>query len=119
MVQLNLVVIKTNKQEEQVRFYSTLGITFSHHRHGNGPYHYAGELADVTFEIYPLPKDVTEPDTTTRLGFTVESLNDTLNDLVAMGVETVQAPASTEWGYVAVVKDADGRRIELVEKLIK
>lgn len=119
MIHLNLVVIKTNRQEEQVRFYSALGITFSHHRHGNGPYHYAGELDGLTFEIYPLPKDITDPDTTTRLGFTVESLNNTLKDLEELDVETVQSPASTEWGYVAVVKDADGRRIELVEKLIK
>lgn len=119
MIQLNLVVIKTNRPEDQLKFYSTLGITFEHQRHGNGPYHYASTLEGVTFEIYPLPKSVAEPDTTTRLGFTVESLNSTLQRLEALGVETVQAPASTEWGYAAVVKDLDGRRIELVEKMIK
>jgi lactoylglutathione lyase len=119
MIQLNLVVIRTSREEAQVKFYSTLGIAFSHQRHGNGPYHYAGALDGLTFEIYPLPKDVTEPDTSTRLGFTVENLNETLQRLEEQGVETVQAPASTEWGYAAVVKDADGRRIELVEKLIK
>jgi len=116
MIQLNLVVIKTSRQEEQVSFYSALGMTFNQHRHGQGPYHYAAALEGLTFEIYPLPKGVTEADTATRLGFTVERLNDTLNILGEMGVETVQAPASTEWGYVAVVKDADGRRVELVEK---
>ncbi|ACU63691.1 VOC family protein [Chitinophaga pinensis] len=119
MIQLNLVVIKTSRQEEQVRFYSTIGITFESHRHGNGPYHYAATLDGLTFEIYPLPKGTTEPDTTTRLGFTVENLNNTLQRLEELGVETVQAPASTEWGYAAVVKDPDGRRIELVEQLIK
>ncbi|UPK68665.1 VOC family protein [Chitinophaga filiformis] len=119
MIHLNLVVIRTDKQEEQVRFYSTLGITFTHHRHGNGPYHYSGSLDGLTFEIYPLHKDATTADTSTRLGFTVESLHDTLKSLEELGVETVQAPASTEWGYVAVVKDADGRRIELVENLRK
>jgi predicted enzyme related to lactoylglutathione lyase len=117
MVHLNLIVIKTHRQEELVRFYSALGITFSHHRHGNGPYHYAGALEGLTFEIYPLPNGTTAIDTTTRFGFTVESLNQTLHSLNAMGIETVQAPASTEWGYVAVVKDADGRKIELVERL--
>lgn len=116
MIQLNLVVIKTSRQEEQVKFYSALGITFNQHRHGQGPYHYAATLEGLTFEIYPLPKNVAEADTTTRLGFTVERLNETLQALDAMGVETVQAPAGTEWGYVAVVKDADGRRVELVEK---
>ncbi|MBW8684912.1 VOC family protein [Chitinophaga rhizophila] len=119
MTQLNLVVIRTNRQDDQVRFYTTLGLTFNHHRHGNGPYHYSAIIGGLTFEIYPLPATEHEPDTTTRLGFTIESLNATLQCLEEMGIETVQAPASTEWGYAAVVKDPDGRRVELIEKLIK
>lgn len=117
MIHLNLVVIKTNRQEELIPFYNALGIEFEHHKHGSGPYHYVADLGAVTFEIYALPKGVETADDTTRLGFTIVGLNDTILKLAALGVEIIQAPASTEWGYAAVVKDVDGRKIELVEKI--
>jgi len=115
MTYLSLLVIKTNQLQEQFEFYSTLGIEFQYHRHGKGPFHYASTNGNPTIEIYPLPKEVLQPDTTTRLGFSVENLDFIIQLLTTRGTIIVSAPAVTEWGYSAIVQDADGRKIELTQ----
>ncbi|MEZ2440420.1 VOC family protein [Chitinophaga sp. RCC_12] len=116
MVNLNLIVIKTDKLQEQSEFYSDLGFQFDYHRHGNGPYHYASIGGNAVLEIYPLPKGVITPDHTTRLGFIVENLNLTIQHLTHKGIKIISEPAQTEWGYTAIVQDFDGRKIELTEE---
>lgn len=115
MAEINLVVIKTDKLQEQSEFYSRLGFKFEYHKHGNGPYHYASFGSGAVLEIYPLPKGVTEPDNTTRLGFSVKNLDVLIKDLESHGIRIVTAPVKMEWGYSAVVQDCDGRKIELTE----
>jgi len=115
MVQINLVVIKTDKIEAQKSFYSALGIEFDYHRHGTGPFHYASKGMQPVLELYPLPKGVEQPDQTTRLGFGVTSLDQLINELTLLHVKIIKAPRHSEWGYSAVVEDFDGRKIELTE----
>jgi lactoylglutathione lyase len=116
MPSIHLIVIKTDKLQEQAAFYSSLGFNFDYHKHGNGPYHYASTGDNLVLEIYPLPKGVSQPDHTTRLGFTVENLDHLTENLRSQGARIVTPPARTEWGYTAVVEDLDGRKIELTEK---
>lgn len=116
MPSVHLIVIKTDKLQAQSEFYTALGFTFDYHRHGNGPFHYASEGSGTVLEIYPLPKGITQPDHTTRLGFTVDDLDSLISDLRSRGAAIVAPPARTEWGYTAVVEDLDGRKIELTEK---
>jgi lactoylglutathione lyase len=118
MPEFSLIVIKTDKLQAQSEFYSRLGFSFEYHKHGNGPYHYASSGAGTVLEIYPLPKGITSPDNTTRLGFSVENLDDLINDLTLYGAKIVSTPAKTEWGYSAVVQDHDGRKIELNQTTI-
>lgn len=113
MINLNLLVIKTNQIEKVHHFYQQLGLQFTHHRHGNGPLHYATEMNGLVFEIYPLPKASVKPDKSTRLGFTVQKLDTLLSQLDANAITS--PPQQQEWGYTAVVMDPDGRKIELVE----
>ncbi|RAV98438.1 VOC family protein [Pseudochryseolinea flava] len=110
-MKLNLVVLKTLTPDALADFYTQLGLTFEQHRHGTGPLHYAATLDDVVFEIYPLPKDKERTDDTLRLGFNVNNLDDLIQRLRANGNKIVKAPALTEWGYVAVVEDSDGRKM--------
>lgn len=84
-----------------------------YHRHGNGPYHYASIGGNPVLEIYPLPKGIITADHTTRLGFIVENLNITIQNLRQKGIKIISEPALTEWGYTAIVQDFDGRKIEL------
>jgi len=78
---INLIVIKTDKIQEQFEFYSSLGLKFEYHRHENGPYHYASIGINPVIEIYPLPKGALQPDTSTRLGFDVEYLDQLVQNL--------------------------------------
>jgi len=116
MPSIHLIVIKTDKLQEQATFYSSLGFHFDYHKHGNGPYHYASTGDNIVLEIYPLPKGVSQPDHTTRLGFTVENLDNLIETLQSQGARIVNPPARTEWGYTAVIEDLDGRKIELTQK---
>ncbi len=113
MINLNLLVIKTNQVEKVHHFYQQLGLQFTHHRHGNGPFHYSAEMNGLVFEIYPLPKASLEPDKNTRLGFTVQKLATLLSQLDASAI--ISPPQQQKWGYTALVKDPDGRKVELTE----
>jgi predicted enzyme related to lactoylglutathione lyase len=113
---INLVVLKTNQPETLVRFYEQIGFQFNNHRHGNGPLHFAAELPNFVFEIYPLPDGANVPDKTTRLGFTIPHLEGTLAKLKTHGNKVKKEPTVTEWGYQALVEDPDGRKIELTEE---
>jgi predicted enzyme related to lactoylglutathione lyase len=112
-MKLSLIVIKTNQQEKLVAFYSLFGLEFDHHRHGNCPFHDTAKVGDAFLEIYPLPKSQTVPDITTRLGFTVEKLDELIKILKTNGIKIVSEPIQTEFGYNAIVEDPDGRKIEL------
>lgn len=115
-MQFNLLVIRTAKPDMLVLFYQHLGLTFDYHQHGKGPMHYSTTMDEIVFEIYPLLKSQTQADTSLRLGFKVEKLDELIEQLKTKGVTIIQQPQKTEWGYVAVVKDFDGRKIELQEE---
>jgi predicted enzyme related to lactoylglutathione lyase len=108
-ISLKMVVLKTNRLAEVVAFYHSLGIAFHEEQHGTGPVHHAGQIAGAILEIYPLPDGVSAADTTTRLGFAVENLDATLQAIQAKPAQ------ESEWGRRAVVRDPDGRAIELYQ----
>lgn len=112
---LNLLVIRTKDIHILSQFYNKLGIEFTYHQHGKEPYHYSAELGELVFEIYPLLKNQTEADSSLRLGFTVKKLDELIERLKQDGVDIVQMPLKTAWGYTAMIKDLDGRKIELKE----
>ena len=113
---LNLVVIKTKEPNELVKTYQEIGLEFEYHRHGKGPMHYANETNGLTLEIYPLPKIKTEADNTLRLGFKVKELDLKVKKLENLGLKVISPPTQKKWGYSAVIKDQDGRKIELTEE---
>ncbi len=115
-MQLSLVVIRTHQPERVKGFYEALGLQFREEQHGNGPVHFSAQVGQTVFEVYPLPKSIEKVDATTRLGFTVERLDDTIRRMKIAGVPVAAEPKQTEWGYGAVVKDPDGRSVELNQK---
>ena len=112
-MKINLVVLKTLLPDDLAKFYGQMGIKFENHRHGSGPLHYAAQLDGLVFEIYPLPKDKEKADDTLRLGFTVDNLDEIIERLRSSGGKVIKEPSMTEWGYVSIVEDVDGRKIEL------
>jgi lactoylglutathione lyase len=112
-MKIKLIVIKTNKLDELAAFYSDLGFNFEYHQHGKGVFHYAAEVDDIIFEIYPLSKNMITPDATTRLGFKIEYLDNLISNLREKGIKIISEPCLTEYGYVSIIEDLDGRKIEL------
>ncbi|WP_254506884.1 VOC family protein [Anatilimnocola floriformis] len=112
-VMLSLLVLKTRQLERLKDFYENLGIEFVEEKHGDGPLHFAGKLGDAVFEIYPLASG--EADATTRLGFVVDDLDDISERLQRLQSVPLKQPKQTEWGRRLVVKDPDGRSVELYQ----
>lgn len=113
-MKLNLVVIRTENPKQLAEFYEQLGLTFEYHRHGKGVMHYSTEIDGLVFEIYPFLKNQTTPDTTLRLGFEVKDLEKLLETL-SNHLEIIQPVKPSPWGKRAIIKDLDGRKIELTE----
>lgn len=109
---LNLLVLKSARMEELVSFYQMLGMRFEHHQHQRGPLHYAAEIGDMVFEIYPLPENELV-NTSIRLGFSIMDLDITIDQLGKAGIKIMRAPQHTTWGYIGIVEDPDGRKVEL------
>jgi hypothetical protein len=113
---LSLVVLKTRQVDKLRRFYNSLGIELTEEQHGKGPVHFAGHIGDVVLELYPLPEDDSPVDATTRLGFTIARVDVVVQALQALGTPFVTEPQVTKWGFRAVVRDPDGRAIELYQR---
>ena len=113
-----LLVIKTNQLEKQKTFYETLGLVFQKEKHGKGPNHYSTVLKNqnMVFEIYPLPKNQVTPDVTTRLGFRVDDLEKTIDVITELEGEIKSGMRKTDFGTLGVVKDFDGRSVEVYQK---
>lgn len=116
MIKLHLVVIRSSKLDELLTLYKMLGLRFEFHKHRKGPMHYSSNTNGLVFELYPLLKGQKKADDSTRLGFEVTNLNLLIEKLDKQGVEIIQYPMKTIWGDCAVIKDCDGRKIELLEK---
>ncbi|MEL6256352.1 MAG: VOC family protein [Bacteroidota bacterium] len=115
MPQLNLLVIRTQHPEALKTQYEQLGFQFQYHKHDKGPFHYAHEEEDFVFEIYPLKKGQETADSSLRMGFTIEELENTLTKLRQTKWRIISEARNSEWGKFAIIQDLDGRKVELKE----
>lgn len=113
---LNLVVLRSADPHRAVEFYRTLGLAFTLHAHGSGPEHYSADLSGTVLEIYSHTAK-SSPTTGARIGFVVESVDQLIPSIAALGAQIVSPPADSEWGRRAVVKDFDGHTVELLSGL--
>ena len=112
-MQLKLIVLRTPDQKALADFYTLLGLKFDYHKHGNSPYHYSAHIDETVLEIYPLSKTQTAADKDLRLGLSIENFESTMTALQDSNVNIVTPATQTEWGFMAIVQDPDGRKIEL------
>ncbi|ALG86336.1 VOC family protein [Gordonia phthalatica] len=113
MTPLNLIVLYVADIDSSRNFYAALGLPFTQEKHGAGPIHYSTELpGGAVLELYPRGGSASSR---ARLGFTVTDLPAAIAALqeVTPGA-LLRAPADLAYGHVAVVKDPDGNKIELV-----
>jgi lactoylglutathione lyase len=115
-MEIRLLVIRTSAMERLSDFYALLGMTFEYHKHGKSPYHYSAPIGNTILEIYPLAKNQTEADKELRVGFALDNFENTITILKERAVEFVSEPMQTDYGFMAIIKDPDGRTVELYKK---
>ena len=111
MKALSLLVLRSGDVEKARQFYELLGMSFSRHRHGTGPEHYASEDDRGVVEIYP--RSGGEGDAT-GLGFKVPDVRQTFDQFASAGYKPSPI-RDNDWGRSFVVRDPDGRRVEILE----
>jgi lactoylglutathione lyase len=112
---LTLVVIRSRDMDKLATFYNALGLSFTKHRHGDGPEHLTVTIGETVFEIYPA-KTANESTASTRLGFSVPSLAEALAHLRRLQATILTEPSESPFGLRAVVQDFDGHKVELYER---
>jgi lactoylglutathione lyase len=114
-MEIRLLVIRTNDPKRLADFYSLLGLTFDYHKHNSSPMHYSTTIGSLVLEIYPLTKNQTEIDKNLRLGFAINNFEETLKLLNNNDI-TFSEPTLTDFGFLTIIADPDGRKIELYKK---
>lgn len=114
-MEIRLIVIRTNDQKRLTDFYSLFGLTFEYHKHGNSQMHYSATIGTLVLEIYPLTKSQTEIDKNLRLGFAVDNFEETLKVLSNNDI-AFSEPTLTDFDFLTIISDPDGRKIELYKK---
>jgi len=115
---LNLMVLRTADLASARSFYEVFGLNFVEEQHGSGPVHLSCERGGTVLELYPgKPGQASERLNAgaTMLGFSVESVDKTLEKLNALKVTVVTSPKESPRGKRMVVLDPDGRAIEISE----
>jgi len=110
---LKLIVLRTHRLEEMKTFYETLGIKFVEEQHGKSPVHYVGAIGSAVLELVPRSKGETGPDHSVRLGFAVPNLGSIATELGSTGIRIGPSERNSP---VVVIKDPDGRVIELTQE---
>lgn len=111
MARLNLLVLRCGDIDASRRFYELLELRFEKHKHGGGAEHYASE-AKVVLELYPAAEGDRDQ---TGVGFAVNDLQAVRQAMIEARLkprEIVENP----WGKSFVVRDPDGRRVEISEE---
>jgi lactoylglutathione lyase len=118
-MELRLLVLRTGDTKKLADFYAFLGLSFEYHKHGNSVYHYSAFMQNTILEIYPLAKNQVEADKNLRLGFGVNDFEAVIANLKNINVTFSSEPEETDFGFMAVVVDPDGRKIELYRNSIQ
>jgi lactoylglutathione lyase len=112
-MEIRLIVIRTSDAKRLSEFYSLFGLSIDYHKHGNSPYHYSTIIGQTVLEIYPLTKSQSEADRSLRLGLAIDHFDKTIQALKEQQIIFVAEPAQTDFGFMTIIEDPDGRKIEL------
>lgn len=111
--ELNLVVLTTSDMNRARKFYEGLfNLKFDHHT-DHGPPHFGVSLGNTYLEIYPSKGE--KP--CDRYGFRVPNIDECLVRIEGMETDQnkyiISRKADSKWGFGAILRDPDGRRIFL------
>lgn len=120
MPYLDALVLTCADLDAARAFYAALGLPLEAEDHGEGPLHYACELGPVHFALFAAREEGAAPGRgqagAVLPGFQVASVEEAYAAALAAGGQAVQEPADFPWGRRALVRDPDGRVVELNRK---
>jgi catechol 2,3-dioxygenase-like lactoylglutathione lyase family enzyme len=109
---LTLLVLRCADVQRSLEFYRSLGLSFTREQHGKGPEHFSCTMGELVLELYP--RRDANADTSiepARLGFRIGALEKVLEQLRDLNL--LSTTQQDERGGVALVRDPDGRTVEL------
>lgn len=108
------VILCTENIDLVAAFYAAVGIDLEPERHGNGPHHFSFR-SDVCLEIYP-PRIPSDSSMILRIDVNdIDQAMMALADTFKYGGLVVRGIESLSTGKKAIVKDPDGRIVELFQ----
>lgn len=114
---LGLVVLRTKNMPKIIAWYGAIGVQIVKEKQEKSTSTYTADLEGLVLEFLPLSEEMPAPEPNVRLGFVVSDLDKTLADLKTLGTVVINPPQSTTRGFRAVVRDPDGRSIELYKAM--
>ena len=115
-MEIKLIVLRTGDIKKLAGFYGLFGLSLDYHKHGNSPFHYSALIGKTVLEIYPLAKGQSEADKNLRLGFELDNFEEIIKRLKEKNAVFTSEPSQSEYGFMAIISDPDGRKIELYRK---
>jgi predicted enzyme related to lactoylglutathione lyase len=114
------IVMSTGRPDEMVDFYRALGVPLQMEHHGEGGLHWAAGIGGLHVAVHPVFGEGDAPGYrqagNTLVGFVVDSVDDAVAAVFALGAAVIQQPTNMPWGRRAIVVDPDGRPVEVVER---
>lgn len=122
--ELASVILFAADVERTAAFYRAIGLPLTLERHGNGPVHHTCSLGPTHVAIFGAQADATatgEPAPHRSpgaqfFGLTVRDLDRALAAATGTGATVEQEPQDKPWGRRALVRDPDGRVVELFQR---
>ncbi|MEN3359850.1 MAG: hypothetical protein V7637_3832 [Mycobacteriales bacterium] len=121
MVELASLVLFSSRVVRTADFYRALGIDLAVEDHGDGYEHAATDLGGVHFAVLDAEAATDRALAWREAGSScpgvyVDSLDQTLLALARLGAPLLLAHQPRPWGCRAVVKDPDGRAVEINQR---
>lgn len=112
------VILAASDPAALAAFYGTaLGVAFEREDHGDLLAHFGTDIGKVHFGIHP-PANLHRKDpgnASTSIAFDVDSLEDVMQRLGALGARQLALPHDEGFGRVAAYEDPEGNPFEIVE----
>lgn len=119
-LELASIVLFSNQPTALAEFYAAIGAAIVDERHDDGPVHFAVELDAVHFAIYHADGETVvaghRRPGESFIGFYVDSLDDVVGALAAIGRSAVCEHQQMPWGCRILFDDPDGRTVEINDR---
>lgn len=120
MPEVASIVLYSSQPERTIAFYRSVGVDFEDEDHGDGMVHAATEVGGVHVAVFAASDTGTAPsrqaDGCTFVGFYVDSLDEVLTAVSALGATVLVDHELQDWGCRVVLEDPDGRPVEINQR---